>query len=97
MRRLLILIITAMGFFAGIQPSIAEENTSEIQEIVDRVDKLYRSDTSYGELEMTIVTPNWKRQLRMKLWTEKLDETFPYLTSPKRDAGIATRRIRTER
>jgi len=96
MCRLLILIITALGCFAGIQPSIAEENTSEIQEIVDRVDKLYLSDTSYGELEMTIVTPNWKRQLRMKVWTEVIDKTFLYITFPKKDAGIATLRIRTE-
>lgn len=68
----------------------------DVYEIVDRVDKLYRSDTSHGEMEMTIVSENWTRTLEMQVWSEGMDRTFIYITSPKKDAGIATLRIKTE-
>jgi outer membrane lipoprotein-sorting protein len=68
----------------------------DVYEIVDRVDKLYRSDTSQGDMEMTIVSENWTRTLEMQVWSEGMNRTFIYITSPKKDAGIATLRIKTE-
>ncbi|MEC4685128.1 MAG: outer membrane lipoprotein-sorting protein [Nitrospirota bacterium] len=96
MRLLIVLIITAAGVFVSLHPSAAAQRSPEVQEIIDRVDRLYRSDTSYGEIEMTIITPDWRRRLRMKIWTEGMDKTFLYITSPKKDAGIATLRIGSE-
>jgi len=92
----LLVVLTAAGFPGGIRPSAAGDGRAKVREIIDRVDRLYRSDTSYGELEMTIITPNWRRRIRMKIWTEGMDKTFLYITSPKKDAGIATLRIGTE-
>ncbi len=93
---LIVLIITAAGVFVSLHPSAAVERSPEGQEIIDRVDRLYRSDASYGEIEMTIITPDWRRRLRMKIWTEGMDKTFLYITSPKKDAGIAILRIGSE-
>jgi outer membrane lipoprotein-sorting protein len=69
---------------------------SDIQAIVDKVDRLYRSTSSSAELEMVVTTPNWSRTLRMDAWSEGMDKTFIRIAYPKKDAGIATLRIGSE-
>jgi len=68
----------------------------DVRAIVDRVDRLYRSSTSRGTIEMTIVSENWTRTLRMKIWSEGLEKTFILITYPGKEAGIATLRIGNE-
>jgi len=60
--------------------------------IIKHLDTLYRSDTAYAEMEMTIETPHWKRTLTMKSWSEGLDKTFIVIESPRRERGISTLR-----
>jgi outer membrane lipoprotein-sorting protein len=72
------------------------ENAPDVDAIVERMDRLYRSDTSQADVEMEIVTPNWSRTLSLKLWSEGMDMTFMHITSPKKDRGIATLRKKTE-
>ena len=97
MKRLIILLLlSASVFLCSCKPILAEEMPLSIQQIVDKVDRLYRSKTSEQEVEMTIINPNWKRKLTMKMWTEEMDKTFIYITSPKKDAGISTLRIKNE-
>ncbi len=67
-----------------------------VEQIIDRMDRLYRSRTSYSLVEMVIVNPNWQRQLRMKMWTEGMDKTFIHIVAPKKDAGVATLRLDAE-
>ena len=73
-------------------PAFAQEEP-DVQKIVDSVDKLYRSGTSRSEVEMTIVSEHWERTFAMNIWTKGMDKTFIHITSPKKDAGIATLRI----
>jgi outer membrane lipoprotein-sorting protein len=73
-----------------------EGKRADVETIVDKVDKLYRSRTSQGQLEMTIVSENWTRTLKMDVWTEGLDSTFIHISYPWKDAGIATLRIKNE-
>ena len=90
-----ILLAIWIGFLAGGVSPGAEEAV-DIQQLVERVDELYRSSSSSARLEMEIVTPHWSRTLRMQFWTEGMDKTFIYLLAPKKDAGIATLRKGTE-
>lgn len=76
-------------------PSYADEALT-VDEIVDRMDRLYRSKTSRGQIEMTIVSENWERTLTMDIWSEGLDMTFIRIKSPKKDADIATLRMKNE-
>jgi outer membrane lipoprotein-sorting protein len=85
---LFLMVLLALPVFAQQGP--------DVYEIVDRVDRLYRSDTSMGEMEMTVVSENWTRTLEMKVWSEGMDRTFIHIISPKKDAGIATLRVKTE-
>ncbi|MBC8413672.1 outer membrane lipoprotein-sorting protein [bacterium] len=74
----------------------AEDTLPDVQTIIDHVDRLYRSESSYAEMEMTVVSEHWERTISMNAWTEGLEKTFIDITSPKKDKGIATLRMDTE-
>jgi outer membrane lipoprotein-sorting protein len=68
----------------------------DIQEVVRKIDELYRTNASHSEVEMEIVTPHWQRTLRMNLWTEGKSKTFIRILSPPKEEGIATLRLGSE-
>ena len=72
----------------------AQENSPE--RIIAMVDQLYRRDTSYSKVQMTIVTPHWERRLEMEMWTEGMDKSFIHITAPRKEAGLSTLRIDRE-
>ncbi len=74
----------------------ADKNDTLVKQLIREVDELYRSKSSYSELEMEIVTPHWQRTLAMYGWTEGLDKTFIRITSPKKENGVTTLRIENE-
>lgn len=83
--------------FGLLFPLGAKENSNlDVETIVRKIDELYRSQTSYSELEMQIVTPNWERTLKMIAWTEGMKRTFIRITFPAKEKGIATLRIGNE-
>lgn len=65
-------------------------------EVVERIDQLYRADSSYAEMEMRIVTPNWERTLRMRAWSEGTEKTFIRILEPQKERGVGTLRIGDE-
>jgi len=65
----------------------AQQPTAE--EIVDKADKHFRGETSIAELSMTIVKPDWQREIRMKIWAKGRDYSLILLTEPARDKGTA--------
>jgi outer membrane lipoprotein-sorting protein len=81
---------TVSTSFAG------ELDSLDVNAIIRKVDELYRSKSSYAELEMEIVTPHWQRTLSMNAWSEGMDKTFIRITSPKKEDGMATLRIENE-
>lgn len=86
----LTLAIPAVSGFAQ------EPDLPDVEAIVRKVDELYRSEASYAEIEMEIVTPHWQRTLSMDAWTEGMNKTFIRITSPKKEEGMATLRIENE-
>ncbi|MBD3232202.1 MAG: outer membrane lipoprotein-sorting protein [candidate division Zixibacteria bacterium] len=88
--------IILLIIFTAILSIAQSENNNEIYNIVHKVDQLYRSKSSYSELEMEIVTPHWERTLSMKAWTEGTKKTFIRITAPKKEKGVATLRIGNE-
>lgn len=67
-----------------------------IQKVVDFIDKLYRADSSYALMEMEIVTPEWRRTLKMRSWSEGTEKTFIRILEPQKERGMATLKIGTE-
>ena len=68
----------------------------DVYAIVKKIDELYRSSSSYVEMEMQIVTPHWERTLSLEAWSKGKDRTFILINSPKKERGMATLRIGNE-
>ncbi len=77
-------------------PTSAQESTPDIESVITHIDQLYRSQSSYAEMEMHIVTPHWERTLAMTVWSKGMDKTFIRITAPKKEQGVATLRIENE-
>lgn len=61
----------------------------EAIEIIDKADKHARGKTSYAELTMKIVKPDWSREVSMKSWSKGSDHALILVTAPVRDKGTA--------
>jgi outer membrane lipoprotein-sorting protein len=90
-----LLFAAALFYFTAIAPPPPAQ-AQDIKEVVRKIDELYRSSSSYTEVDMEIVTPHWKRMLRMKTWTEGTRKTFIRILSPPKEEGVATLRLGTE-
>ena len=75
---------------------IYTQSEHNVQEIIQTLDELYRTNSSYAEMEMEIITPHWQRTLRMNVWTEGMEKTFIRIIAPKKEKGVATLRIGNE-
>ncbi len=73
-----------------------QDNGDEIRTVLEKMDALFRSSSSYSEVTMEIVTPRWQRTLEMSMWTEGLDKTFVRIHSPRKEKGMGTLRIGNE-
>ncbi len=88
-------LIVLLNLPAGISATEID-TTLDVSEIIKKIDQLYRSKSSYAELEMEIITPRWSRTLAMKVWTSGMEKTFMRITSPKKEQGVSTLRVENE-
>ena len=68
----------------------------EVKDLLRKVDELYRSDTSYSQMEMKVTTPDFERMVVMNAWTRGMDYTFIEMLSPRKDKGICTLKRKRE-
>jgi len=73
-----------------------EADEHDLRRIMKSMDELYRSESSYADIEMEIVTPHWQRTLVMQSWSQGMDKTFIRILSPKKEKGMGTLRIGNE-
>ena len=91
--------IALMAIFVNVafaSPDSLKYRNYDINKVVKEIDELYRSSSSYSELEMEIVTEHWQRTLSMKIWTIGLDKTFIRIISPPKEEGMGTLRLKNE-
>lgn len=82
--------------FVAVTAISAQEKGDDIKVILDKMDRVYRADSSEFEMEMEIVTPDWKRTMKMKAWSEGMKKTFITILSPSKDKGIGTLKVDTD-
>ncbi|MBD3374496.1 outer membrane lipoprotein-sorting protein, partial [candidate division KSB1 bacterium] len=75
---------------------VSAQDAATVKEIVQKIDELYRSQSSYAEMEMEIITPHWQRTLRLKVWTQGMKKTFIRILEPQKERGVGTLRIGNE-
>jgi len=88
---MILVLLISVAASAGTAPREHDAAT-----IVRKIDELYRSDSSYAEVEMEIVTPHWQRTLSMRIWSEGMKKTFIRILSPKKEQGVGTLRMGDE-
>jgi hypothetical protein len=76
------LSIVALSFFLTAQESP--------REIIDRVDRLLRGESSHGVAIMEVVTENWERSLTMEMWSLGTEFSLVRILAPPKEAGTAT-------
>src|SRR3990172_11261138 len=63
------------------------------REIIDRVDRLLRGESSRGTISMEIVTEHWSRSMEMRIWSLGTANALIRITAPDKDAGTATLKV----
>jgi outer membrane lipoprotein-sorting protein len=83
---LLTLSVAALAGAEGPTPT----NAGRAKEIVDRVDRLLRGNSSIGTMTMEIQSTHWKRTLETKVWSKGTDRALILILAPAKERGTAT-------
>ncbi len=85
----LILLGTVWTLAVGAAPA----RTLTARQVLDRIDDLYRGDSSRGEMTMIITTRHWKRTLTIRFWSLGKTMSLIRILAPLREKGTATLRV----
>ncbi|GLI35109.1 outer membrane lipoprotein-sorting protein [Desulforhabdus amnigena] len=66
------------------------------REILDRMDDLYRGESSHGEMTMVVVTAHWKRTLSLEFWSKGKEKSLIKILAPIKEKDTATLRSGNE-
>ncbi|MFH1091852.1 MAG: outer membrane lipoprotein-sorting protein, partial [Pseudomonadota bacterium] len=66
------------------------------RQILNRVDDLFRGESSHGLMTMTIITVHWKRTLSLEFWSQGKDKSLVRILAPEKEKGTATLRVGNE-
>ena len=58
-------------------------------EIIKKSDEKIRGISSYSEIKMTILRPDWSREIEMKAWSKGTEYSLIVVTAPSREKGTA--------
>ena len=70
--------------------TVSAQTSETAEEIINRVDRLLRGDSSHGVARMEVVTENWERGLTMEIWSLGVNYSLVRVQAPAREAGTAT-------
>jgi outer membrane lipoprotein-sorting protein len=89
-KRLATILVAGLAMTGSVWASMSATD------IVERSDKQMRGDSSYSELTMNIVRPDWTRSMSMKSWTKGTDLSLVLVTAPAKDKGSASLKRQNE-
>lgn len=69
---------------------IAAAATPTPREILDRVDDLFRGNSSHGKMTMRVVTAQYTRELSLEQWSLGKDRFLIRILAPLKEKGTAT-------
>ena len=84
--------LAALSLFLSF-PAFAGETP---REIIDKVDRILRGDSSHGTATMEVVTQHWERTLSMEIWSLGTDYSLVRITAPAKEAGTATLKVKDD-
>lgn len=69
---------------------VAQDSSEKALAILDKVDNLWRGESSYSNLTMRVKTKNYQRELNMESWSLGDDFAFIRILSPIKEKGTVT-------
>ena len=88
---LLILVNAALGNAWVVRYSPRSE--IDVRKIIDRIDRIFRGNSSIGTMEMSVVTSRWRRDMTLAVWSEGTEKVLVKVLAPKKEAGTATLKV----
>jgi len=73
-------------------PTEAQSALPDVDRVMDHIDDLYRSQSSYARMRMTVTRKRGERMLELEAWSQGDDDALIVIRSPAREAGTATLR-----
>jgi len=77
----------ALALFSAPTLALGQESA---RDIIDRVDRIMRGESSHGLATMEVVTENWERSMTMEIWSLGTEYSLIRITAPNKEAGTAT-------
>lgn len=65
----------------------------KVEDVVRRLDDLYRTSASTGHLELIAKTETQTRRLKMRVWSKGKDKSLIIIDEPAREAGTETLKV----
>jgi hypothetical protein len=87
---MVVLILMAMLALGAASPEVRADDA---RDIVDRVDRMLRGDSSMGTVEMSVVTQRWQRDMTLNIVSEGTDKVLVKVLEPRREEGTATLKV----
>ena len=81
------LFVAVLALYASVSPA---QGQTDPRDIIERIDRLLRGDSSRGVATMEVVTEHWERRMTMEMWSLGTDYTLVRLRAPAKEAGTAT-------
>jgi len=81
--------IFGIAIFVFLFPFSVLTETS-VEGLLDKVDRLYQSDSSHATMEMKIVTEKCERTTVMEVWSRGMNDTLIKILAPRKDKGLKT-------
>ena len=85
MVQILVFSLTLYGAFG--------QSPIDPKEIIDRVDRILRGDSSRGVATMSISTKRWQRTKTLEIWSEGTDKALIRIQKPQKEAGLTTLKV----
>ena len=90
----LVVLVLLLLYLSVVPAHPAEELTPK--QILDKIDDMFRGNSSHGTMTMHIVTANWERSLSLEFWSEGKDKSLIRILAPQKEKGTATLRVDNE-
>jgi outer membrane lipoprotein-sorting protein len=88
-------LVGIVGVFTAVRVTRAADappNLPKVGQVIDRLNDLYRADSSQARMSMKVVTERYRRELVLEAWTRGKKEALVVVRAPAREAGEATLR-----
>lgn len=80
-------VLSLVGLDGISVPVLAQETP---RDIMDKVDRILRGESSHGTATMEVVTEHWNRSITMEVWSLGTEYSLVRVTQPAKEAGTAT-------